>query len=77
MVAIEKTIIIIIIIIIKLMFINKGTVHLHYLLFGSNGNVIEQSVKVKYMISLNDTDDNDMMRQMRQLYAQGNVMSRV
>ena len=44
-----------------------------------NGNVIEESLKVKYLghIICNDlTDDDDMMRQRRQLYAQGNVISR-
>ena len=43
------------------------------------GNVIEESLKVKYLghIICNDlTDDDDMMRQRRQLYAQGNVISR-
>ena len=41
--------------------------------------MIEESVKVKNIghIICNDlTDDNDMMRQRRQLYAQGNVISR-
>ena len=47
--------------------------------FVINGNVIEESVIVKFLghIICNDlNDDDDMMRQMCQLYAQGNVISR-
>ena len=44
-----------------------------------NGSIIGESDKVKYLghIICNDmSDDDDMMRQRRQLYAQGNVLSR-
>ena len=47
--------------------------------FSVNGNPIVESERVKYLghIICNDmTDDEDMMRQRRQLYAQGNVLSR-
>ena len=43
--------------------------------FVINGNVIEESVKVKYLGHIICNDD-DMMRQRRQLYVQGNVISR-
>ena len=47
--------------------------------FTVNGSIIGESDKVKYLghIICNDmSDDDDMMRQRRQLYAQGNVLSR-
>ena len=47
--------------------------------FTVNGSIIGESDKVKYLghIICNDTsDDDDMMRQKRQLYDQGNVLSR-
>ena len=49
--------------------------------FVINGYVIEESVRVKYLghiicNDLSDYDDDDMMRQRLQLYAQGNVISR-
>ena len=47
--------------------------------FTVNGGIIGESDKVKYLghIICNDiSDDDDMMRQRRQLYAQGNVLSR-
>ena len=60
---------------------NKSIMHAlttHY--FVINGYVTEESVQVKYLghIICNDLsdDDDDMMRQRLQLYAQGNVISR-
>ena len=43
-----------------------------------NGDVIPESEKVKYLghIICSDSDDEDIMRQRRHLYAQGNVISR-
>ena len=42
-----------------------------------NGVVIPESDKVKYLGLCSDlSDDEDMMRQRRYLYAQGNVLSR-
>ena len=44
-----------------------------------NGNVIPESDNVKYLghiICSDLSDDEDMMRQRRYLYAQGNVLSR-
>ena len=49
------------------------------MIFTVNGSIIGESDKVKYLghIICNDMpDDDDMMRQRRQLYAQGNVLSR-
>ena len=47
--------------------------------FTVNGSIIGESDQVNYLghIICNDmSDDDDMMRQRRQLYAQGNVLSR-
>ena len=46
--------------------------------FTVNGSIIGESDKVKYLghIICNDMSDHDDMRQRRQLYAQGNVLSR-
>ena len=58
---------------------NKAMAHAVPPVFTVNGNIIGESDKVKYLghIICNDmSDDDDMMRQIRQLYAQGNVLSR-
>ena len=58
---------------------NKVMVHADPLVFTVNGSIIGESDKVKYLghIICNDmSDDDDIMRQRRQLYAQGNVLSR-
>ncbi len=41
-----------------------------------NGDVIPESEKVKYLGHIRCSDDEDMMRQRRHLYAQGNAISR-
>ena len=58
---------------------NKAMDHAAPPVFTVNGSIIGESDKVKYLghIICNDmSDDDDMMRQRRQLYAQGNVLSR-
>ena len=58
---------------------NKAMDHAAPPAFTVNGSIIGESDKVKYLghIICNDmSDDDDMMRQRRQLYAQGNVLSR-
>ena len=58
---------------------NKAMAHAAPPVFTVNGSIIGESDKVKYLghIICNDmSDDDDMMRQRRQLYAQGNVLSR-
>ena len=58
---------------------NKAMAHAALPVFTVNGSRIGESDKVKYLghIICNDmSDDDDMMRQRRQLYAQGNVLSR-
>ena len=58
---------------------NKAMAHADPPVFTVNGSIIGESDKLKYLghIICNDmSDDDDMMRQIRQLYAQGNVLSR-
>ena len=58
---------------------NKAMAHAAPPVFTVNCSIIGESDKVKYLghIICNDmSDDDDMMRQKRQLYAQGNVLSR-
>ena len=58
---------------------NKAMDHAAPPVFTVNGSIIGESDKVKYLghIICNDmSDDDDMMRQRRHLYAQGNVLSR-
>ena len=58
---------------------NKAMDHAAPPAFTVNGSIIGESDKVKYLghIICNDmSDDDDMMRQRRQLYAHGNVLSR-
>ena len=58
---------------------NKAMAHAAPPVFTVNGSIICESDKVKYLghIICNDmSDDDDMMRQRRQLYVQGNVISR-
>ena len=57
----------------------KAMTHAAPPVFTVNGSKIGESDKVKYLghIICNDmSDDDDMMRRRRQLYAQGNVLSR-
>ena len=58
---------------------NKAMAHAAPPVFTVNGSILDESDKVKYLghIICNDmSNDDDMMRQRRQLYAQGNVLSR-
>ena len=58
---------------------NRATMHIPSPSFAVNDTVIGEVAKVKYLghVIANDmTDDADMMRQRRQLYALGNVLSR-
>ena len=58
---------------------NRATIHVPVPSFAVNDTVIGEVAKVKYLghVIANDmTDDADMMRQRRQLYALGNVLSR-
>ena len=58
---------------------NKAMDHAAPPVFTVNGSIIGGSDKVNYLghIICNDmSDDDDMMRQRRQLYAQANVLSR-
>ena len=58
---------------------NKAMRHAVRPSFIVNGDVIPESEKVKYLghiICSDLSDDEDMMRQRRHLYAQGNVISR-
>ena len=58
---------------------NKAMAHAAPPVFTVNGSIIGESDKIKYLghIICNDmSDDDDMMRQRRQLYAQCNVLSR-
>ena len=58
---------------------NRATMHVPSPSFAVNDTVIGEVAKVKYLghVIANDmTDDADMMRQIRQLYALGNVLSR-
>ena len=58
---------------------NKATRHAVRPSFIVNGDVIPETDKVKYLghiICSDLSDDEDMMRQRRYLYAQGNVLSR-
>ena len=58
---------------------NRATMHVPSPSFAVNNTVIGEVAKVKYLghVIANDmTDDADMMRQRRQLYALGNVLSR-
>ena len=58
---------------------NRVTMHVPSPSFAVNDTVIGEVAKVKYLghVIANDmTDDADMMRQRRQLYALGNVLSR-
>ena len=58
---------------------NRATLHVPSPSFAVNGIAIGEVAKVKYLghVITNDmTDDADMMRQRRQLYALGNVLSR-
>ena len=58
---------------------NKAMVNAVLPSFIANGDVIPKSEKVKYtghIICSDLSDDEDMMRQMRHLYAQGNVIPR-
>ena len=58
---------------------NKAMAHADPPVFTVNGGIIGESYKVKHLghIICNDmSDDDDMMRQRRQLYAQGIVLSR-
>ena len=59
---------------------NRATMHVHSPSFAVNDTVIGEVAKVKYIghVIANDmTDDADMMRQRCQLYALGNVLSRL
>ena len=58
---------------------NKAMMNAVRISFIVNGDVIQESEKVKYLghiICSDLSDDEDMMRQRRHLYAQGNVISR-
>ena len=58
---------------------NRATMHVPSPSFAANDTAIGEVAKVKYIshVIANDmTDDVDMMRQRRQLYALGNVLSR-
>ena len=57
---------------------NKAMAHAAPPVFTVNCSIIGESDKVKYLghIISNDMCDDDMMRQIRQLYDQGNVLSR-
>ena len=56
---------------------NKAMAHADPPVFTENGSIIGESDKVKYLGHITMSDDDDMMRQRRrQLYAQGNVLSR-
>ena len=58
---------------------NKAMVNAASPSFIANGDVIPESEKVKYLghiICSDLSDDEDMMRQRRHPYAQGNVISR-
>ena len=58
---------------------NRATMHVPSPSFDVNDTVIGEVAKVKYLghVIANDiTDDADMVRQRRQLYALGNVISR-
>ena len=58
---------------------NRATLHVSSPSFAVNDIAIGEVAKVKYLghVITNDmTDDADMMRQRRQLYALGNVLSR-
>ena len=58
---------------------NKAIAYAAPPVFTVNGSIIGESDKVKYIghiICNNMSDGDDMMRQIRQLHAQGNVLSR-
>ena len=58
---------------------NRATMHVHSPSFAVNDTVIGEVATVKYLghvITNHMTDDADMMRQRRQLYALGNVLAR-
>ena len=58
---------------------NKAMAYAAPPVFTVNGSMICESDQVKYLCHIICTDmsnDDDMMRQRRQLYAQGNVLSR-